>query len=312
MTTPVSRGSLKSPLRLSCVGAGRAGTVLCKLLANHCEIGQVINRSIASSQRAIDFIGAGEAAFAVNNNYSHLKTADIWMITCPDDHIESVARGVLGSGLICQDTLIFHCSGSLSSEVFSAITDSPVKVASVHPIHSFASAENSVASFAGTHCAIEGDDLAKSILTELFTALGATIMPISADNKTLYHLSTVTACNHLVSLLQMSQQMLAEAGIEEPHRNRALQQLIAQTVENFLNRGAKSALTGPISRGDIATVTNHLSVLRQMPISWQETYTGLGRSAVEIAQQQAQSPADKLHAISALLDQATHHRSRSK
>ena len=312
MKRSVSENSLKSPLRLSCIGAGRAGMVLCKLLASRCEIGQIINRSIESSKYAIDFIGGGEAACAVNNDYSHLKTADIWMLTCPDDQIETVAKGLLSSGPVHQNTVVFHCSGTLSSTIFNDTLDSPVNVASLHPIHSFASAQKSVGYFAGTYCAVEGDESAVSRLTELFTAIGAIVMPINAENKTLYHLSTVTACNHLVALLHMSQLMLAEAGIPEPHRNLALRQLIEQTLENFLHSGSKNALTGPISRGDVATITDHLSILQQAPISWQETYTGLGRTAVDIARQQAQAPEDKLHAISTSLDKATDDRDRSK
>lgn len=293
---------------LNCIGAGRAGAVLCKLLADHCEIGQIINQNAESSQRAIDFIGAGEVACADNNDYSHLKTADIWMLCCPDDQIETVAKNVLRSAPLLPGTLLFHCSGCLSSKVFDTMINSSVNVASVHPIHSFANAESSMAGFAGTHCAIEGDDAAVLRLTELFTAIGARVMPIDIENKTLYHLATVTACNHLVSLLHMSQQMLAATGIEEPQRKLALQKLIQQTVDNFLHTGAKNSLTGPISRGDVTTVANHLRVLERAPIAWQETYTGLGRTATDIAQQQAEATSEKLLAIAELLGNAAIHR----
>ena len=47
---------------LSCIGAGLLGKPLCHLLSNQLDIQQVVNRSMASSQQAVDFIGAGRAA----------------------------------------------------------------------------------------------------------------------------------------------------------------------------------------------------------------------------------------------------------
>lgn len=63
---------------LSCIGAGLLGKTLCHLLSNQLSIQQVINRSMQSSQLAVDFIGAGRAA-AVED----IQPADIWLIATP-------------------------------------------------------------------------------------------------------------------------------------------------------------------------------------------------------------------------------------
>ena len=67
---------------LSCIGAGLLGKTLCHLLSNQLSIQQVINRSVASSQQAVDFIGAGRPA-----SIDNLEPADIWLIATPDDAI---------------------------------------------------------------------------------------------------------------------------------------------------------------------------------------------------------------------------------
>ena len=84
-------------LTLSCIGAGRLGQTLCHLLAQRSDIsiGQIINSTQVSSQRAVDFIGCGSAA-----TIDDLKQADIWLIATPDNQIESTAKQLHTSAIL--------------------------------------------------------------------------------------------------------------------------------------------------------------------------------------------------------------------
>jgi predicted short-subunit dehydrogenase-like oxidoreductase (DUF2520 family) len=294
----------KSSLSLSCIGAGRAGKTLCKLLAEqHSEvevsIRQVINRSLESATEAVSFIGQGEPQ-AGNEN---LLAADIWLIATPDDEIGAVSEQLSQSGVLRSGDIVFHCSGSLCSEIIS-LSAEDIYRASVHPIHSFANPQNSLTDFSGSACAVEGDQSARDILSGLFSAIGGNCFALAADKKALYHAATVMACNNLISLLSLSQQMLEAADIDDAES--LLQPLIENSLHNYFRSGAVSALTGPISRGDSKTVETHIESLKAHP-HWQKIYSSLGEIAVSLSAQQGFASDKQLETISSLLARANNH-----
>ncbi|MDC1145211.1 DUF2520 domain-containing protein [Porticoccaceae bacterium] len=283
---------------LSCIGAGRLGKTICRLLSATASIQQIVNRSLASSQRAVDFIGSGVAA-----PITDLQPANIWLIATPDSQIETAYKQLQASGALDQGAIVFHCSGSISAAVLNS-NNSDIHVASVHPIHSFADPQKSLSHFPGCHCAIEGQPDAVEVLQTLFESIGALPFVIDSQHKALYHSATVMACNYLVSLMQASQQILTAAGVDDRNGN-PLESLIRQTLDNYLDTNATSALTGPIARGDVKTVASHLDALRQETdgVLWQQVYTALGKATLPIASQQGQASISDLQQIKELLDQ---------
>jgi predicted short-subunit dehydrogenase-like oxidoreductase (DUF2520 family) len=292
-------------LTLSCIGAGRLGQTLCHLLSQHADltIGQIINSSQASSQSAVDFIGCGSAA-----TIDALKQADIWLIATPDNQIESAAKQLQNAKILKPETVIFHCSGLLPSSVLQN-KQQDLNVASVHPIHSFANPKQSIETFTGSHCAIEGSATAVTQLDALFSSLGALTFTLDSQQKSLYHAASVMACNYLVSLLDESHQMLKQAGIDEAdsdstENSSPLEPLIRQTLDNYFALGSTQALTGPIARGDTETVKTHIKALQQAPDAdlWIQLYSALGKATLPIAAKQGQASKEKLAAIAAALD----------
>lgn len=288
-------------LSLSCIGAGRAGKTLCKLLAEQpsrieISVQQIINRSRISAAAAVAFIGQGQP----EEGFENLSPANIWLIATPDDTISAVSKRLSASGVLRSDDIVFHCSGSLNSGVLSTVGNSPCS-ASVHPIHSFANPHNSLRDFSGTACGIEGDSAATEILTELFSAIGGKCFSLNANQKALYHAATVMACNNLISLLSLSQQMLEAAEVDSATAGHLLQPLIENSLDNYFRDGGIGALTGPISRGDSNTVAAHLESLKDHP-QWQKIYSSLGEIAVSLSAQQGFASTEQLDAISWLLN----------
>ena len=292
-------------LKVSCIGGGRLGTTLCRLLleqqsAISVSIGQVLNNRFESSLKAVEFIGDGSAV----KDSERLEPADLWLITTPDDAIQEVCEALALSGVLAPGNIVLHCSGSLSSKIIR-LPDQQCYRASVHPIHSFADPAVSLSTFAGSSCAVEGDDQATRLLNQLFSAIGGNCFPIQSAKKALYHAATVMACNNLVALLTMSKQMLAEADIDESQQEQILNPLIRQTVDNYLSSADPAdSLTGPISRGDHNTVEAHLDAL-SFQRQWRDAYAVLGETAVSIAQQQGYASEDELQKITDLLAKAT-------
>jgi len=302
MSLQSSNSVPSNPLSLSCIGAGRTGSSLCNLLAKHVTIKQIINRSAASAEYAVNFIDAGDPIALNDTGYQKFQPADLWMIATPDDHIEEAVQLLVDSDVLQADNIVFHCSGAISSKVLSRLNVGGVHVASIHPIHSFANPENSIANLKKVPFSIEGDAEAIDLLNHLCIAIGGQPFAINSASKSLYHAATVMACNNLVSLLEISKGMLVQAGVDVKHSGNPLDLLIQQTVTNYLSSGAQKALTGPIARGDVDTVVSHLLALQSTPDGWQDAYRGLGKMAVNISAKQGQASPEQLQDILQLLN----------
>ena len=285
-----------SSLTLSCIGAGRLGKTLCHLFSQHLHIGQIINRSEYSAKSAVDFIGAGQA------QTMPVEQADIWLIATPDDEIKTASAALRDSGVLRSGDTVFHCSGVLNASMLDL---NGCQTASVHPIHSFADPRQSINQFAGTPCGMEGDSRSIELLQAVFQQVKATPFIIDSQHKALYHAATVMTCNYLVSLLELGQQMLAASGVNQHTVSSPLEPLIRQTLDNYFKTDAISALTGPIARGDAATVASHIQALRQQPNNWQQVYSALGNTTRLIAEKQGQASLENLTAIDALLNAGT-------
>lgn len=266
---------------LTILGAGRLGSTLARVLNTKraARITDILNRSQASAQRAADFIGAGRAVEA----FEQLAPATVFLLAVPDDQIAACSEQLAASGRTGPGNVVFHCSGALNSGVLKAVTATGAAVASIHPIRSFADPENVVTRFAGTCCGVEGDAVAMATLAPMLTLIGARLIPIRAESKTLYHAAAVFASNYLVSVLAVAQQAYVSAGIPAEVALELLSPLARETAENVFRLGPANALTGPIARGDTATVARQLQAVQQWDDGYGKLYEQLAAATTRLA-----------------------------
>jgi predicted short-subunit dehydrogenase-like oxidoreductase (DUF2520 family) len=266
---------------LNVVGAGRVGTTLTRLLADAGLVrpGSLYNRDPEHSRRAARYIGAGNCA----RNLNDMSGADLWLIAVPDDVIAQVARQLAATRYDWQGRIAFHCSGIHSASVLSDLGELGAATASLHPVQSFANPEKSRQHFTGTCCTVEGDSRASRRLTALFTGIGGRLIGIDADGKNLYHAATAVASNYLVTLFDMSRQLLAAADMSTDDANALLAPLVSGTLDNLLASNPEQALTGPISRGDALTVRRHLEALAGGCPDFLPLYLALARATLSLA-----------------------------
>jgi predicted short-subunit dehydrogenase-like oxidoreductase (DUF2520 family) len=270
---------------LNIVGGGKVGRVLGRLFAaNQVFLLQdVLNRSKASAEAAVAFMAAGTAL----SNLSQMRAADVTLLAVPDDQIAGCCAQLLQHGLIGSGSVVFHCSGALSSEVLQPAAQFGAVVASVHPVRSFADPEQIAASFVDTFCSLEGSPTALEVLTPALSAIGARLIPIQASAKTLYHAASVIACNYLVTLLDTALQTYRAAGIDDATARQLAEPLVTETVHNVFRLGPEQALTGPIARGDLATVARQQAALDACNPQAGSLYRTLAEATVELAQRKA-------------------------
>ncbi|SHE86237.1 Predicted oxidoreductase, contains short-chain dehydrogenase (SDR) and DUF2520 domains [Microbulbifer donghaiensis] len=268
---------------LNIIGAGKLGKTLARLWQQQgfFQIRSLCNRSAESTRAAAQFIGAGTACGSI----ASMADADCWLIACGDGQIGEVAAQLAPRISAHPDTIVFHCSGALSSEVLSVC--GPAAIASAHPVHSFADPQLSVQTLAGSSVAVEGDQAAVALLQRAFSALDCNILTIEPEHKTLYHAGSVFACNYLTALMDLSLRTFAAAGIEEQQALQLLKPIVLQTAANNMQLGPEKSLTGPIARGDVDTVRAQLNALQNTDAQLAQCYRQLGLACVELARRGA-------------------------
>jgi predicted short-subunit dehydrogenase-like oxidoreductase (DUF2520 family) len=104
---------------------------------------------------------------------------------------------------------------------------------------------------------------------------------IPEERRAAYHAAASMASNFLVALEESAAGLLAEAGA--PDARELLAPLVLRTAANWSERGA-AALTGPIARGDEATVARHLAALRDTAPQLVPLYEALAERTRELAE----------------------------
>ena len=93
----------------------------------------------------------------------------------------------------------------------------------------------------------------------------------------------MAASNFLVSLLCFSTDLMESAGLEREDCLESLMPLIRGTLKNAQVKGVPAALTGPVERGDLATIGAHMKTLAETRPDLAEKYAVLCRITVEAA-----------------------------
>jgi len=288
---------------LNIVGCGKVGQTLAKALRAGGLVGQIsiLNRSKESALKAQAFIGDS----AIAATLSQLPSASLWMISTPDSAFAEISAALQQLPALDPNSIVFHCSGASDCSIFNPLKDRGVLIASIHPIRSFAEPALAYGAFPDTVCTLEGDAAARSVLKPLFEKLGANVFEISSHAKVLTHIGHVFASNYLVAVADLAQRMYAQAGIEEALATSFMRSLTQSALSNVCTLGTTQALTGPVSRGDVALVNSHLVALRNIADSELLTaYTTLGRIALDIAERRGELAASDLLELRRSLDSA--------
>jgi len=263
------------------VGCGRVGTALAKYLA---EAGYILaglaSKSLSSAKRVADLTGSVNFT---DTAWEVTRKADIVFITTPDGAIKEACDSIAVKNGFNSGSVVLHCSGALTSTMLLTARNCGASIGSMHPLQSFASTEYSHNPFSGIVTSVEGDKKATDAASLVAAALGSGCVTIKTEAKILYHASAVVASNYLVTLLDLSLNLIRQAGVPADEAFRSLKPLIDGTLSNIEKLGVHDALTGPIARGDIQTIENHILEIGSETPHLLPLYKILGLYTVEIA-----------------------------
>ena len=217
-------------------------------------------------------------------------------LTVPDAAVASVAGEVAAGGDIQATVAFVHCSGALGLGPLGPLA-ARHPVGSFHPLQSFPRPRPPEA-FRGSLVAIDAGSLAlRRRLERLARDLGAKPRGVDEVDRVVYHAAAVFASNYLVALAGEAVELLGTIGWSETEAVAGLVPLMGGALAEVERRGPTRALTGPIRRGDVETVTRHLEALAGLDAGSPgkppkaSLYRMLGQIALEIAARAGLEPA---------------------
>ena len=186
--------------------------------------------------------------------------ADVVLLCVPDTAISDASR-CLAPGR----AWVGHVSGATPL----AALEPHARRFSLHPLQTF-DRSGDPAQFDGAWAAVSGEtEEALAVARELAEILGLRPFELADEDRTLYHAGAVFASNYLVTL----QRAAVRLGVPAE----GLVPLMTRTIENGFQ------LTGPIARGDWATVEAHKQAIRAERPELEDLYETLAEATVSLA-----------------------------
>ena len=188
----------------------------------------------------------------------HEEQPDLVLLCVPDSAIRDVAAG------IAPGPWVAHVSGATA---LSALAPH-VRRFGVHPLQTFTRARGPE-QLDGAWAAVTAEtDDARAGGFRLAEQLGLRPFELRDESRILYHAGAAMASNYLVTLHHLASRLFERAGAPPE----ALLPLMRRTVDN------RFELTGPIARGDWATVDAHLAAIHEAAPEIEIVYRALAQA----------------------------------
>ncbi len=275
-------------VNISIIGAGRVGTTIAYLfntLKNkNIKLTCVASRTQHSLDKLKQFMGNEASDLILTTDFTEAaRLANCLLLATPDDAIEVVSNNIFSAVTDYRSGYVIHFSGSKSLQSLSKAKEAGAHIGCMHPIKSFASANEAVKTIKGTVFGITcSNHQIKELIIRFVEILEGSTIEVADDKKPLYHAACCTASNYLVALMDYSVAINEAIGIKPQDSVNALMGLVEGTLENIKKMGTKKSLTGPIARGDVGTIQEHLTNFSKSNMD-QEIYRLMGKKAAEIA-----------------------------
>jgi predicted short-subunit dehydrogenase-like oxidoreductase (DUF2520 family) len=263
---------LKPAKTITIVGPGRLGTALALTLH---RAGYIIDEIVSRSPTGARALARGVGARLTTLARARLGADIIWVLV-PDDAIADTARA-LAPATEWKGKIALHSSGALASDELAPLRARGAHIASLHPMMSFV--HSSLPDMAGVWFAVEGDAAAARPARRIVRDLGGEVFSIRPAEKALYHAWGAFACPLVVANLTLAENIARELGVSEASARKTIAPMLRQTIENYLQHGAAAAFSGPLVRGDVATIRRHLQALAKLPAA-RDAYLALARAAL--------------------------------
>lgn len=250
-----------------CIGAGRMGRAITRA-ARHAGI-RVTGSWTRSSTRPLDEL---------------LGTADVVFVAVPDDAVSGVMEQLAQAGTDGQ--LVMVTSGAAHIEQLAVVAPR-LRVARLHPMQAVG-ADAPVDVLRGAVAAITAaDPSVRAAAAELARRLGMRPVELDDHHAPAWHAAGTIAAGGVVATLAAARDLAIAAGVDADAALDAVGTLAASAIAQARAGSPERALTGPVARGDHATVDAHRTAILAVAPHVLELYDALARRAVHVAEGRA-------------------------
>ena len=209
-----------------------------------------------------------------------------------------MVRDVAVGDVVAPGSRWVHTSGRYGARVLRPLRLAGGRVAACHPAQTFPSPELGRDALPGTAWAVTAPAAERAWARRLVSVLGGTPVDVAEADRVRYHAALTVGANGTSAVVALARDLLLAAGITTPEP--FLTPLVTRAAANAATDGA-AALTGPVRRGDVATVAAHLDDLAVALPEAVDAYRALARLALAYAAR-AGLDADRVAAVRSILD----------
>ena len=239
---------------LAIIGAGR--------------VGRTLGRAALTAGIETRLAGRDDAATACDG-------AEVALLCVPDAAISQACEAITGVPSL---RFVGHTCGAVGAQALAPAAAAGVATFGFHPLQTIPDAE---AELTGSACAVSGSSPeAAALAGSLARRLEMRPFELRDDQRGAYHAAAAIASNFLVTLEESATALLERSGVEDARG--LLAPLVLRSATNWAQRGG-DALTGPIARGDEATVDRHLAAIEAQMPELLEVYEALATRTRSIA-----------------------------
>ena len=264
-------------LRVGVVGVGRVGSALGAALARagH-DVVAVSGVSTLSRRRAEQML----PGVPVLPPDEAVAAAEFVLLAVPDDDLRPLVAGLADTGAWRPGQLVAHTSGAQGIGVLDPAAARGVIALALHPVMTFTGRPEDLDRIDGATFGVTAPDELRAVAESLVLEMGGEPVWVPETARPLYHAALSLGANHLVTLVNDALQLLDGVGVQDSPR--LIAPLLSAALDNAL-RLRDAALTGPVSRGDAATVQSHVRTLAREAPDVLPSYRAMARRTAERA-----------------------------
>lgn len=254
--------------KIAIIGAGKIAYSITSAL---CEINLspeiVISKNISSAKslaKKFQIKYYSSDYFSLQENISNRNINPIiFILSVPDSEIKNVSNELSKLNLDFQNLCFIHLSGTINISALNSLKRKGANVGSFHIMQTFPTKD--IVNIKNCYVGIESsNEKTEKILFSLAKELKLKPFIINSEGKIYYHLAGVFASNFLINNLYQSNLLYTKAGIKNINHNDLILPLIKTTLSNIEKKDIINSLSGPIERGDVETINNHIKALKKL------------------------------------------------
>ncbi len=232
--------------------------------------------------------------------------ASLLVLAVRDDAIGPLVDRLAESDVLSRRCAVVHVAGALGPDVLAPLRARCAGVGQAHPMISFASSRVRPA-LAGGHMLVSGDPVAVRRARSLARALGMVARQWQGIDCAGYHAAGGIVANGATALAAAGARLLSLAGVPDADVPRVLGPLLRSVAGNIEKLGLPDALTGPVRRGDAATIERHLQRIAATAPDLTGLYLASAAAQLPLARALADAEPEALEAVEQVLRRFASH-----